>query len=403
MANKMHYGMVAEYKNPGELMHAAEKARDAGFSKFDCHSPFPIHGMDKAMGLGQSKLGWIVLGGGLTGLATGMGLQGWASTYGYPLVISGRELFSYQAFVPIAFELTILFSAFAAVFGMFALNKLPMFFHYLFYADRFKKVTDDGFFMSIDATDLKYNREHTRQFLESTHPQAIEEIEADRTAFDDLVDKVMHLKGQAEEMGKRFIPMLLCFLMVSCYQGRPSDKPPIHLIPNMDSQPKYDAQEEGVFFKNGSAQRMPVEGTVARGDLNEDDAYYRGRNASGAFLSKSPVATTMASLGRGEQRYNIYCTPCHGMTGDGRGMVVLKGYPLPPSLHDQRLLNVKDGHLFDVITNGLNNMPSYATQIPVADRWAIVQFVRALQRSQNAGISDVPEGKRAALLEEAKE
>ena len=170
------YGLVAEFADPGALLHAAEKVRDAGYSKFDCHSPFPVHGMDKAMGLGPSNLGWIVLGGGLSGALLGIGLQGWSSAIEYPLVISGKELFSFPAFVPIAFELTILFSAFAAVFGMFGLIKLPMLFHNLFYVKRFKKASDDGFFLHIESTDAKFHESETKNFLSSIGATAVEVI-----------------------------------------------------------------------------------------------------------------------------------------------------------------------------------------------------------------------------------
>jgi len=123
------YGIIAEFKNAAELFKACKEVKDAGYKQFDSYSPFPIHGIEKAMGLPASKLPWIVLGGGAFGLSAGFGLQAWVATSAYPLTISGKPLFSYQAFVPITFELMVLFSAFAAVFGMLALNKLPQFYH----------------------------------------------------------------------------------------------------------------------------------------------------------------------------------------------------------------------------------------------------------------------------------
>lgn len=194
-----------------------------------------------------------------------------------------------------------------------------------------------------------------------------------------------------------FIPLMISILMISCYRGKPSEDPPVHLNPNMDSQPKYEAQEASEFFEDGSAMRPPVPGTVARGDLREDDAYYRGRNGDGSLLVRLPVEITMKLLQHGRERYNIYCAPCHDQSGSGKGIVIKKGFLPPPSLHLERLRESPDGHIFDVVSNGIRNMPSYKHQIPVADRWAIVAYIRALQRSQNARAGDVPEDLRKGL------
>lgn len=193
------------------------------------------------------------------------------------------------------------------------------------------------------------------------------------------------------------IILVMALVVTSCYRGKPSEDPPIHLNPNMDSQPKYEAQEESEFFENKMTMRPPVAGTVARGDLREDDAYYRGKNADGSLFARMPVDITMDLLQRGKERYNIYCSPCHDQTGSGKGIIIKKGFLPPPSMHLDRLRQSPDGHFYDVISNGIRNMPSYKHQIPVADRWAIVAYVRALQRSQNAKASDVPEEIREEL------
>lgn len=193
-----------------------------------------------------------------------------------------------------------------------------------------------------------------------------------------------------------FIVSFSCYLM-SCYRGKPSEDTAIHLNPNMDSQAKYEAQEESVFFTDRSTMRMPVPGTVARGELREDDAYYRGKIGDEKLLPVMPVDVTIDVLRRGEERYNIYCAPCHGLTGGGEGIIIKKGFLPPPSFHIDRLREIQDGHFFDVISNGIRNMPGYDHQIPVKDRWAIVAYLRALQRSQNAGLSDIPKEKRDQL------
>jgi hypothetical protein len=179
-------------------------------------------------------------------------------------------------------------------------------------------------------------------------------------------------------------------LFTGCSRGTPSENTAIHLNPNMDDQPKYEAMEESRFFLDKSSMRMPLEGTVARGKLNEDLAYYEGKNADGTFVKTMPVQITLPMLKRGQKRYEIYCTPCHGGTGAGQGIIIKKGFLAPQSYHIDRLRNIEDGYIFDLISNGIRNMPSYGYQIPVADRWAIVAYVRALQRSQNAKILDIP-------------
>ncbi len=195
---------------------------------------------------------------------------------------------------------------------------------------------------------------------------------------------------------RRFSAGLIVLLLVApavtsgCARERPSSKPPIHLIPDMDRQPKFKAQSESPFFADGAAMRTPVPGTVARGDLREDDAYYLGKNPDGSFIKVLPVSVTRPLLDRGRERFDIFCSPCHSRVGDGRGIMIKRGYVPPPTFHSERLRDIEDGYIFDVITNGVRNMPAYKYQVEEADRWAVVAYLRALQRSQNASLDDVP-------------
>lgn len=174
---KKKFGLLAEYDSAAAIFHACEKIRDAGYKRWDSYTPFPVHNLDKAMGLRPSVLPFIVFACGMTGAACGMLLQWWTSTIAYPLVIAGKPLFSFQAYVPVTFELGILFSAFGAVFGMLGLNKLPQYYHPLFNIARFTRATDDRFFIAIEATDPKYDLEKTRKLLEGTHAVAVEEVD----------------------------------------------------------------------------------------------------------------------------------------------------------------------------------------------------------------------------------
>ena len=169
-----NYGIIAEFDTPGALLKAAEEIRKAGYEKFDCHSPFPIHGMDEAMGLKRSPLGWIVGIMALTGAGVGMLLQWWTSAVDYQLVISGKPFFSYQAFVPVTFGLAVLFGAISTVVGMLYLNRLPQLYHPVFYSDRFNKVTDNGFFVSISSDDSHFDPGKSSDFLKDLGSKYVE-------------------------------------------------------------------------------------------------------------------------------------------------------------------------------------------------------------------------------------
>jgi hypothetical protein len=165
---------------------------------------------------------------------------------------------------------------------------------------------------------------------------------------------------------------------------------------DMHDGPRYEAFEASSTFADGRASRNPPPNTVARGWLREDEALYTGK-LNGQFVDEFPFAIGRDELVRGQQRFNIYCTPCHGRVGDGNGMVVQRGLRQAASFHQDRLREEKNGYLFDVITNGFGAMPDYAAQIPVRDRWLIVAYVRTLQLSQHASINEVPADHRGDL------
>ena len=174
-------------------------------------------------------------------------------------------------------------------------------------------------------------------------------------------------------------------------RGQRSEKPPVHPNLNMDQQTRVEAQEENRFFSDNRAMRQPVEGTVSRGGLRQDKGMFQGINDDSSFVGQNPIEITKKFLLRGQDRYEVYCAPCHGITGDGKGIVATGQYGLvpPPSYHQDRLRNEGDGYLYSTITNGIRTMQPYAHQIPVNDRWAIVAYVRALQQSQNVQESEM--------------
>jgi mono/diheme cytochrome c family protein len=165
----------------------------------------------------------------------------------------------------------------------------------------------------------------------------------------------------------------------------------------MHDQPKFIPLRPTDFFGDGRSERPLIEGTVARGHLNDDAALYTGKGPDGKPVDEFPFPVTRDVLERGQDRFNIYCAPCHDRQGEGNGMIVRRGFRHPPSYHIDRLRQVPNGYLFDVIANGFGAMQDYAAQVPVRDRWAIVAYIRALQLSRHATLDDVPPANRAQL------
>jgi mono/diheme cytochrome c family protein len=167
---------------------------------------------------------------------------------------------------------------------------------------------------------------------------------------------------------------------------------------DMHLQPRYNPYDPSDFFSDGRSARQPVAGTVARGELRIDEQLYTGK-VDGKLADTFPFPITANDILRGQQRYNIYCSPCHDYTGSGRGMIVQRGFPPPPSYHIDRLRQAPVGHFFDVMTNGFGAMYSYASRISPEDRWRIAAYIRALQLSEHAKIEDVPDAERPKLEE----
>lgn len=198
--------------------------------------------------------------------------------------------------------------------------------------------------------------------------------------------------------------LLACFVLAGC-RGMTSDREPIQPQLNMFYQERFNTQEANPFFEDGRSDRMPVPGTVARGLLREDAAFYEGRTEEGAYVESLPVELSREFILRGQDRYEVYCAVCHGSVGDGEGIIMVGdyGYTPAPTFHSSRIREIEDGYLYDVITRGVRTMPPYAHQLSVSDRWAVVAYLRALQRSQHATEEDLPAGEMAQIEQRAGE
>jgi mono/diheme cytochrome c family protein len=377
--------IVAEFADDAALCAAAAKVRDAGYRRWDCHSPYPVHGIDRAMGTRRTVLPWIVLGAGATGLVAALLMQWWMNAINYPYVISGKPLFSLPANIPIVFELIVLFSGLTAFFACLVLNQLPQFAHPVLSSRQLRRATSDGLFISIEARDAKFDPAATQALLESAGAKAVE---------------VCYESGEGTRMprvlklGAVVAVLLACIppLCITLAREVKSGTPRIHPIQDMDFQPKYKSQQASPLFADGRAMRPPVPGAVAVGELQENDHWYRGK-VNGQPATTFPLPVTDSLMHRGRLQFNTFCAPCHGLTGAGDGPIAQREQQrkfrrldpdwVPPlTLHNPTVVDQPVGKLFETITAGVRTMPSYGAQIAVEDRWAIIAYLRALQRSE---------------------
>jgi mono/diheme cytochrome c family protein len=400
------YGVMAEYDSPGALIHAAEQVRDAGYERWDSHSPFPVHGLDPAMGIRPTILPVLVFAGGLTGTGLAVLMQWWMNAWDWQWVVSGKPYFSLPQQIPIAFEVTVLLAGFTTFFGMWGLNKLPQVWHPLFKKDRFLKATTDGYFISIESADPKFDRTATANLLREAGATAVEEVHYTSTPEGRAVPRPI--------LGFILLTSVLAlvpFAFIAKWRTSHADAPHFHIVPDMDFQQFRGPQSESDVFADSRASRTGVPGTVAYGELRDDEHFYHGL-ADGKWATSFPsqIELSERTMRRGHERFTIYCTPCHGQTGAGNGMIHARamavgaaatGWVQPTNLIDtaaeQNPTRQPHGQLFNTISNGIRTMPAYKSQISEEDRWAIVMYLRALQRSRNTSIEDVPASKRPAI------
>ena len=371
------YSVSALFHTADEIIHAAKETAAAGYARFDVHTPYPVHGMDRAMRLKPSKLGYFALAFGLLGTVLGVGFMSWVSIVDYPLVIGGKPFWSWPAFVPVAFEITVLMASVLTIVTMIVLYfKFPNTSHPLHDTPYMKKVSSDSFGLSIQADDPKFREQEVRSFLAGlggTDVAAIYFPDEDRAHWKTLFEP-------------KFLGLLAAVAVVTSAATYVSLNVLLFIEPFtwMSQQDKITAQSTNSFFADGIGMRPPVEGTVARGSFPYP---YHGKPAEAAALV-NPLMPTREVYERGKKEYLVYCSPCHGNFGAGDSR--LRGqFPNPPTLVSDKLRSSPDGTIFHIITDGQNVMPPYGTRIAREDRWAIVHHVRALQRAQHPKESDL--------------
>ena len=422
--NTQLVGLLAQFDDPDSLLEACDQCRQSGFTSTDAFTPFPVHGIDPALGIKRSILPFIVLCVGITGLFVGLGLQFFANSNafdavspfkGYGYFIGGKPIFSVPANIPVTFEIIVLSSAFATFLGMWGLNRLPMFSNPLHRISRFKRATNDKFFLVINADDAKFDRSSTEAKMTEWGAVAIEEVHQDLT--DTKLPKWLSLVGILVA-----IVLLLPPIMIFRAKGMVNRQPRLHFNPDMDYQDKFksqtvspisDDESNPHLFADMRAMRQPVVGSIPYGHLETDSHFFQGLKAGvkptpgqenlADYATEFPadIEVNAKLLARGKQRFEIYCSACHGYAGQGDGLVNKRAMGLAASgkatwttaksLHDPVVKDLKQnplGRLFNTISYGRGTMGPYKDQITPADRWAIVAYIKALQET---GLPVTPE------------
>jgi mono/diheme cytochrome c family protein len=374
MADKKIFGIAALYSEPNSVINATRKVADEGFTKWDVNSPYPLHGIDNAMKVKPSKLGIVTLIFGLSGTVLALLLMWWTMSIDYPMVIGGKPYFSLPAFIPVTFEITVIMATVSTVVAMFAFFfGLPRNAHALHDTDYMKKVSRDHYGIVIEAIDPKFDEKNTLDLLISLNPLSTEIIYYPEEEGYPIFEP----RFIAFLFGVALVVSLGTYLMLNkLMYVQPFDW--------MDSQAKIIPQSGSDFFADGRGMRMPVEGTVARGFIPYP---FEGQTEPTEVLS-NPYFPTKENLELGKRKFLTYCSPCHGNFAEGDSRLAGQ-FPNPPTLHSDRARNFPDGKIYHIITVGQNVMPSYASQVTREERWAIVNYVRVLQRAKNASESDI--------------
>lgn len=372
------YGISAIYNTPDEILHAAGKVSDAGYKKYDVHTPYPVHGLDNAMKTDWPILGYVAMFLGLSGAAFALLFMYWSMSIDYPNVIGGKPFFSLPAFIPVTFEVTVLAASIGTLFTMLAVVfKFPNNAHPLHDTAYMDKVSSDKYGIVIEAKDMKFDREEVVDLFKLT---GSEEIIAQYYDSEILATKINIFEP-------KFVTGLIAMAIVTSAVTYFSLNVLMDMKPFtwMQFQKKLSAMEPAEFYDSGFSMRTPVAGTVSRG--HKPYAYENDPEGANTYLS-NPLLATAENLEVGQKKYDTFCSPCHGYYGEGDSR--LRGqFPTPPSLHSSTNRNSTDGRLYHIITVGQNTMPSYARQLNPTERWQVISYIRTLQRALNAKEEDL--------------
>jgi len=378
MSEKVLYAITGIFDTPDGIKKAAETVSGKGFKKFDVNTPYPMHGMPNAMKLGRSKLGYAALIFGFSGLIAALLMTFWMSAIDYPIVIGGKPYFAFPKYIPIMFEITVLSAAIGTVLTMLLFFfKLPNNSHPMHDTDYMKKVSSDKFGILIEAEDPLFNEEEIKKLFSELGAIEVGEIYWD--------------EEEVSNKPRIFEPKFIGFLVITAIVVSGATyftlNKLMYMVPFnwMDDQAKLVPQETSHVFPDGRAMQTPVEGTISRELIPYP---YKDQPELAATNLINPLSYTKENLDLGKTKFDIYCSPCHGYFGEGDSR--LRGqFPNPPSLHSEKVRGWSDGRIFHVITEGQNVMPSYSSQLSRQEKWAVILYIRTLQRALNAKESDL--------------
>jgi mono/diheme cytochrome c family protein len=370
------FAVLGLYSKAEKIIEAASKIRQRKLGHLEAYTPYPVHGLDHALGIGPSKLGKLVMVMGLLGTGLALLFEGWTSAIDYPVITGGKPLFSWQAFVPVMFEVTVLFATFTAGLAMlFVFNKLPFFGHPVLHSKAIKDITRDKLALSIEQSGTALDIEAARQALMESGAESVEVVEV--PAWPRLT-----LVSLLRSMGAIVAACVVAGLGIYGIQKiLPVVLPMVH----MHDQPKLNAFRSSTFFADGRGMQPAVAGTIARGHL---PPAFSKPEAAGEILA-NPVALTNRVAERGRKVFNDHCALCHGAVGDGVALLSRAYGAKPGNFMTDAMQKQPDGYIYGVLMLGKNAMPSYAADLDESDRWAVVHYIRILQRSQNAKDEDL--------------
>jgi mono/diheme cytochrome c family protein len=371
------FAVLGLYTDAHKIVDAANQIRPRKLGRLEAYTPYPVHGLDRAIGLAPSGLGRLVMLMGVIGAGLALLFEGWVSAVDYPLVTGGKALFSWQAFVPVMFEVTVLFATFTAGLAMlFAFNKLPFFGHPVLHSRAIKGITRDKLALSIEATSEAFDAEAARRALLDNGAESVEIVPV--PAWDRPLSLVGLLRTIAAIVAACAVAGGGLF---AAEKLMPIVPPMIH----MHEQPKLNAFQESAFFADGRGMRPAVAGTVARGHL---PPAFATPEEAGTLLS-NPLPLTQPIAERGHKVFGDHCAICHGLVGDGVPLLSRAYGGKPGNFLSNEIRARPDGHYFGVLMLGKNAMFSYAADLDQDDRWAVVHYIRILQRAQNAKDEDL--------------
>jgi cytochrome c5 len=375
MSNKRVFSVLGLFDSAPLLMHAIPEVKAKVSARLEAYTPFPVHGMDKALGLRKSPVAGMVLAMGIIGAIAGIALELWTSGIDYPQMTAGKPFFSWEAFIPIMFEVMVLFACFTAGLGMLLLlNRLPFFRHPMLQSKAMAQITRDKFALAVEADGDVLDVDAIASALKQAGSISVETIEAPepiRIASPSFLFTVLLAIGISSAAAGYATYWAIKLFPVSI--------PMAHML----DQPRLDPQRPSSFFKDGFGMRMPVPGTVARESL----PYSIGsEEEAGALVN--PLPRTEQVLQQGRQAYRNFCAVCHDIRGNGTPTLTAAYGAKPANLVSRTIIDLPDGKIHHVILVGKNAMPAYAADLNADERWAAVHYVRALQRASNAKDED---------------